>query len=84
LPVFFTIQFAFLYDGWKNNSLDLKSAFLFLVVGGFILAVSLGLLEEGALLGGIGLEGLFAGEGFAGFEGFETLVANVQDFFPFL
>jgi len=83
LPVFFTIQFAFLYDGWKNDSVDLKAAFAFLLVGGFILAISLGMVEEAALFGGLGLEGLLGGEAFAGFEGFESIFANVQDFLPF-
>ena len=85
LPVFFTVQFAFLYDGWKNNTLiDFKAALAFTIIGGFILAISFGLVEETAVIGGLGLDGLLAGEGFAGFEGFETLFANIREFLPFL
>ena len=84
LPVFFTIQFAFLYDGWKNNSIDFKNAFLFLIVGGLVLTIAFGAVEETALFGGLGLEGLISGEAFAGFEGFESISASVQDFLPFL
>jgi len=54
LPVFFWIQFNFLYDGWENEGLgiDLVAGFGFLVVGGLILAATAGGLELGALLGG--------------------------------
>jgi zeaxanthin epoxidase len=86
LPIFFDIQFNFLYDGWKNTSIinwgtGLRLAF----VGGLILLIAVGTVEEAALFGGLGLEGLLAGtEGFVGAEGLETLIANIQDFFPFL
>mmetsp|Transcript_12710 Transcript_12710/g.23821 ORF Transcript_12710/g.23821 Transcript_12710/m.23821 type:complete len:555 (+) Transcript_12710:280-1944(+) len=86
LPIFFDIQFNFLYDGWKNTSIINWGAALRLAfVGGFILLIAVGTVEEAALFGGLGLEGLLAGtEGFAGAEGLETLIANIQDFFPFL
>lgn len=86
LPIFFDIQFNFLYDGWKNTSIINWGTFLRLaVVGGLILLIAVGTVEEAALFGGLGLEGLLAGtEGFAGAEGLETLIANIQDFFPFL
>jgi len=75
LPIFFSIQFAFLYDGWKNDSpIDLNNAIKFLFVGGLILIVGAGTIEEAALFGGLGLEGLF------GAEGVEALLANMQDF----
>merc|ERR1711948_121383 len=40
LPVFFWIQFNFLYDGWENEGLgiDLVAGLGFLVFGGLILA----------------------------------------------
>ncbi len=76
LPIFFMIQFNFLYDGWKNDSpIDLKATFGFLLVGGLVLLVGLGGLEEGAILGGLGLEGLL------GTEGVEALLANLPEIF---
>lgn len=76
LPIFFAIQFNFLYDGWKNDfAIDLKASLGFLIVGGLVLLVGAGALEEGALLGGLGLESLF------GTEGFEAIMANLPDFF---
>lgn len=76
LPLFFTVQFAFLYDGWKNDqAIDVKASLGFLLVGGLVLLVGFGGLEEGALLGGIGLESLF------GAEGFEAILANLPEIF---
>jgi zeaxanthin epoxidase len=76
LPIFFTIQFAFLYDGYKNDSaIDLKATLGFLTIGGLVLLVGFGGLEEGALLGGLGLESLL------GTEGFEALLANLPEIF---
>lgn len=70
LPIFFTVQFNFLFEGWRNNiAIDLKATAGFLLLGGAILLVGAGALEETALFAGLGLEGL---EGFAGFEGFES------------
>jgi len=38
LPIFFIVQFNFLYDGWKNEMvIDLKATLGFLTVGGLIL-----------------------------------------------
>ena len=41
LPLFFTVQFNFLYDGWKNEELiDFEAAAGFLLIGGlFLLAL---------------------------------------------
>jgi len=76
LPIFFMIQFNFLYDGWKNDfAIDLKATAGFLFVGGLVLLVGVGGLEEGALLGGLGLESLF------GTEGFEAIMANLSELF---
>lgn len=75
LPIFFSIQFNFLYEGWKNNfAIDLNAAIRFAVVGGVILLIGAGTVEESALFAGLGLEGLF------GTEGFEAILANIQDF----
>jgi len=53
LPVFFWVQFNFLYDGYENKNfgIDLKSGLLLLLIGGTILAASAGGLELGLLLG---------------------------------
>lgn len=76
LPLFFMIQFNFLYDGWKNeNAIDLRATFGLLIVGGLVLLVGVGGLEEGALLGGIGLESLL------GTEGVEAFLANLPEIF---
>merc|ERR1712038_1174972 len=70
LPLFFMIQFNFLYDGWKNDStIDFRATLGFLLVGGLVLLVGVGGLEEGALLGGIGLESLLGTEGIEAFFG---------------
>ncbi|GMI40175.1 hypothetical protein TeGR_g12605, partial [Tetraparma gracilis] len=79
LPVFFWIQFNFLYDGYKNESaVDLKSGLGLLLVGSLLLLLSGGAVGEVGLLGGIGLDGLFGGEAFAGFE---EILANFQGLF---
>lgn len=71
LPVFFSVQFNFLYEGWRNDvAIDLKAALAFSLIGGAILLVGTGAIEESLLFTGIGLEGL---EGFMGFEGFGGL-----------
>jgi len=76
LPIFFSVQFNFLYEGWKNNfAIDFNAAIRFLLVGGFILVIAAGSVEESALFAGLGLEGLF------GAEGFEAILANLQDIF---
>ena len=80
LPLFFVIQFNFLYDGWKNDlAIDIKATFGFLLVGGFVLLVAIGGVEEGVLGLGLGLEGLMGAEGAAG--GFEAILANLPEIF---
>merc|ERR1712130_210878 len=45
LPIFFNVQFNFLYDGFKNEfEIDLKAALGFLLIGGFILLISAGVV----------------------------------------
>merc|ERR1712228_134500 len=54
MPLFFWVQFNFLYDGYKNeNKIDFVAAFSFLIIGGLIL-----LLNVGNLFGVLGLFGL--------------------------
>merc|ERR1739842_7401 len=53
LPVFFWVQFNFLYDGYENEGLgiDLVSGLLLTLIGGLIVAATAGGLELGVLLG---------------------------------
>jgi zeaxanthin epoxidase len=69
LPIFFAVQFNFLYEGWRNDlPIDLKATFGFLTLGGLVLLVGAGSLGEvgalgvafDALVGGEGLEATFA------------------------
>merc|ERR1712032_76080 len=47
LPIFFKVQFNFLYDGWKNEfGIDFIAAIAFLVIGGAILLLSAGAVGE--------------------------------------
>jgi len=82
LPIFFAVQFAFLYDGWKNESLiDLKAAVGFTVLGGLILILGAGSVGEAGLVLGPVLEGLFGTEGLlAGGEGIFGS-EGIQEFF---
>ena len=76
LPLFFTVQFNFLYDGWRNEvAVDFGAALGFLVFGGAILLLGGGALGEA---GGVGLFGLDA---LLGGEGMEAFMANFQGFF---
>jgi zeaxanthin epoxidase len=73
LPVFFTVQFNFLYEGWKNEiAIDVVASLGIVLIGGTILLLGAG--TEAGLVG-LGLEGLL------GTEGLEAILANVQDFF---
>jgi zeaxanthin epoxidase len=79
LPIFFTVQFNFLYDGWKNEvGVDLPAAFGFLTIGGLILLLSAGSLGEAGLGVGLGVDALFGTEGLLDFD---AIVTSVQDIF---
>eukprot|EP00568_Trieres_chinensis_P017955 CAMPEP_0183323746 /NCGR_PEP_ID=MMETSP0160_2-20130417/75234_1 /TAXON_ID=2839 ORGANISM="Odontella Sinensis, Strain Grunow 1884" /NCGR_SAMPLE_ID=MMETSP0160_2 /ASSEMBLY_ACC=CAM_ASM_000250 /LENGTH=453 /DNA_ID=CAMNT_0025491173 /DNA_START=14 /DNA_END=1372 /DNA_ORIENTATION=- len=62
LPIFFMLQFAFLYDGWKNEAaIDFKATAGFVAVGGIILLLGVG--TEAGLAGvGVAFETLLGGE----------------------
>merc|ERR1719491_2581396 len=78
LPLFFKIQFDFLYEGYRNESaLDLKSGLGLFFIGGTIL-----LLGAGSLIGaGEAGFGLFGLEGLVGGEGFDAALASLSDIF---
>jgi len=64
LPVFFMVQFNFLYDGWKNEKrIDWKAALGFVTIGAAILLASGAFEEIGLGLGILGIEGLGIEEG---------------------
>jgi len=75
LPVFFSIQFNFLYSGWANERLALEPVRDLLVLG------------PGVILGGLALEALVEGEGLVALQGFvdtlpEELTEILQNIFP--
>jgi zeaxanthin epoxidase len=75
LPVFFSIQFNFLYSGWKNEKFALEPVRDLLVIG------------PGVILGGLALEALVEGEGLVALQGLvdglpEELLQALQNIFP--
>ena len=64
MPIFFIAQFAFLYDGWKNEvKIDLKASVAFLLVGGLILFVIEGLAGTmGLAAASLGLDALIGAD----------------------
>jgi len=77
LPLFFIIQFNFLYDGWKNDiKVDFKAALGFASIGVLILAIAGGAFEELGL--GIGSLGLLGLEGLGLEEGVKDVVQEEQ------
>ncbi|EEC50032.1 zeaxanthin epoxidase [Phaeodactylum tricornutum CCAP 1055/1] len=79
LPIFFSVQFAFLYDGWKNDKqIDFKAFLGFSVLGGLIVSLVLFELAEAGLGIGLGAEALLGAEGLLDFGG---ISAAIQDFF---
>lgn len=91
LPIFFMIQFNYLYDGWRNDAaIDKKAALGFLTIGGLTLlagagplgeaGLGLGILGEG-LVGAEGGSALFGAEGLFGGEGLEEFFANIGKIF---
>jgi zeaxanthin epoxidase len=78
LPIFFIVQFNFLYDGWKNEfSVDLGAALGLTVIGGFILLVSAGVVGEAGIAASIGFEAFIGAEGVLDFEAISTAVREL-------
>jgi zeaxanthin epoxidase len=79
LPIFFTVQFNFLYDGFRNDfAIDLGAALGFLVIGGFILLVSAGVVgEAGIVASSFGFEAFVGAEGILDFEAISNAFENL-------
>lgn len=59
LPLFFTVQFNFLYDGWKNEAaIDLKAGVAIASIGILLLLLAAGAVGDLAILLPFGLESL--------------------------
>jgi zeaxanthin epoxidase len=77
LPIFFSVQFAFLYDGWKNErQIDFKAALGFLVLGGLIISLAAFELAEVGVGVGLGAEALIGAEGVFDFEAISSAIQN--------
>lgn len=64
LPIFFSVQFNFLYEGWRNEAaIDLGAGLAFLFIGGFILLLGAGSVGEAGLGLGLGFDAILGGEG---------------------
>ena len=82
LPVFFWVQFNFLYEGWRNEAaLDIKAALGIAGFGLLILALAAGAVGDAAILLPFAGESLLGAEAFAGVS--ETL-ANILPSFDSL
>jgi zeaxanthin epoxidase len=69
LPIFFIVQFAFLYDGYRNeNQIDLGAALGFTIIGGLMLLLSAGVVGEAGIAASIGFEAFIGAEGILDFE----------------
>ena len=70
LPVFFFVQFEFLYEGWRNEAaLDLKTGLPIFAVGALLLVVAAGAVGDAAvLLGPFAAESLVGAESLAAFS----------------
>jgi zeaxanthin epoxidase len=79
LPIFFSVQFNFLYDGWKNeSSIDFPAAIGFVIFGGTLLLLSAGSLGEAGIGLGLGADALFGTEGLLDFD---AISSALRDFF---
>lgn len=78
LPIFFKVQFNFLYDGWKNEfGIDVISGLSFLTIGGTILLLYAAVVGQSGILATIGLDALIGAEGLVDFEAINTFVREL-------
>lgn len=81
LPIFFKVQFNFLYDGFRNEfSIDLGAALGFIVIGGFMLLISAGVVGEAGIAASLGFEALIGAEGIIDFEAISSFFENASIF----
>eukprot|EP00560_Eucampia_antarctica_P007267 CAMPEP_0197829254 /NCGR_PEP_ID=MMETSP1437-20131217/5676_1 /TAXON_ID=49252 ORGANISM="Eucampia antarctica, Strain CCMP1452" /NCGR_SAMPLE_ID=MMETSP1437 /ASSEMBLY_ACC=CAM_ASM_001096 /LENGTH=512 /DNA_ID=CAMNT_0043430801 /DNA_START=241 /DNA_END=1779 /DNA_ORIENTATION=+ len=75
LPIFFKVQFDFLYEGWRNElAIDLGASIGFFFIGGFILLLGAGAVDGAGLGLGLGLDAILGGEAFEGlFAAFQNI-----------
>lgn len=79
LPIFFKVQFNFLYDGWKNEfGIDFIAAISFITIGGVILLLSAGVVGEAGIAASIGFEAFLGAEGALDFEAINTFVRELM------
>jgi len=82
LPIFFSIQFNFLYEGWRNEvAIDLRAALGFLFVGGTILLIGGGAIGEAGLGLGLSADALLGGEAVEGIGGLDEFFSQFSNFF---
>eukprot|EP00980_Cylindrotheca_fusiformis_P006960 scaffold1469_cov119-Cylindrotheca_fusiformis.AAC.4 len=81
LPIFFIIQFNFLYDGFRNRfSIDLGAAFGLTVIGSLMLLLSAGVVGEAGIAASLGFETLIGAEGLIDFEAISSFFQNLANF----
>lgn len=81
LPLFFEVQFNFLYDGWKNEfAVDLKAFLIIASIGSLMLLLSAGVVGEAGIAASLGLEALIGAEGILDFEAISTAVREMSSF----
>jgi len=81
LPIFFKVQFNFLYEGWRNEfGIDVLASLGFLTIGGLILLLSAGAVGEVGILGAFGFEAFIGAEGALDFEAINTFVREILAF----
>ena len=81
LPIFFKVQFNFLYDGWENKfGIDVISAISFTTIGGLILLLSAGVVGEAGIVGAFGFEAFLGTEGVLDFEAINTFMRELLNF----
>lgn len=81
LPLFFEVQFNFLYDGWKNEfAVDLKAFLIIASIGSLMLLLSAGVVGEAGIAASLGLEALIGAEGFLDIEAISTALREMSSF----
>jgi len=81
LPIFFAVQFNFLYDGYHNRrAIDFPAAVGFSVLGGILLLVLGFELAEAGIGLGLGAEALLGAEGALDAD---VITTAIRDFLPF-